>query len=322
MRAAVVERYGPPEVVSIREVATPDVAPNEVLIRVMATCVNSGDARLRALRVPRGVSLMVRLAKGWSGPKQPILGFEVAGEVAAVGSAVTRFKPGDRVVAGRGFGAWAHAEFMTVAEDGGIARIPDGISYTDAAAVIFGGQTTLHFFERGNVKAGETILINGASGAVGAAAVQIAKAMGLHITAVCSGSNAALVRSVGADRLIDYAREDFAAGSERYDVIMENVGNARFSRISHLLNPGGRFLQVIGDLYDMLAATRNKQVIVAKGEEAINARAYEMLMDMLAQGTLRPVIDSTYSFEDIVEAHRRVDSGHKVGSVVVTLAPA
>lgn len=320
MRAAVVERYGPPDVVSIRDVETPSPGPNEVLIRVAATCVNSGDARLRALRVPRGVSPLVRMQMGWSGPKQPILGFEAAGEVAAVGNAVTRFRPGDRVVASRGFASMGHAEYLTVAEDGAIAKIPENVSFTDAAAVIFGGQTSLHFFELGGLKAGESILINGASGAVGVMAVQLARHMGLHVTAVCSGANAGLVRSLGADRVIDYAREDFAAGGERYDVIMENVGNARFSRIAHLLKPGGRFLQVIGDLFDMLAATMNKQVVVAKGQDQVNARAYAMLMDLLASGAIRPVIDSTFAFEDMAEAHRRVDSGRKVGSVVVTLA--
>ena len=294
----------------------PEVAPDTVLIRVAATCVNSGDARLRALRVPRGAGLLVRMVKGWSGPKQPILGFE---EVAAVGSAVTRYKPGDPVVAGIGFAERGHAEYLAVNEIGAIAMIPEGVGYADAASVIFGGQTVLHFFERGRVQAGESILINGATGAVGVAAVQIARDMGLHVTAVCGSRNAELIRSLGAERVIAYDHEDFIADSARYDVIMENVGNARFGRIAHLLKPCGRMLQVIGDLYDMIAATGNRQVVVAKGEEQVNAAAYATLMAMLGEGRLRPVIDSSYRFEEIIEAHRRVDEGRKVGSVVVTL---
>ncbi len=319
MRAAVCERYGPPEAVVIREVETPRPKDNEVLVRTVATTVNSGDARIRAARVPRGLSLPVRLAMGWSGPKQQILGFDGAGEVAAVGSAVTRYKPGDRVIASRGFASGTHAEYFTVAEDEGIAKIADGVSYTDAVSLPFGAATALHFFDLGKLKAGESLLINGASGAVGTAAVQIAKHMGATVTAVCSGANAELVRSLGADRVIDYRKEDFTRLPDRYDLIMDNHGNAPLAKVKHLLKPGGRFLMVIGDLLQMLGGALNKQVISADGEKAISSKSYAEIMDLAARGVLRPVIDSTYAFEDIAEAHRRVDSDRKVGSVVVII---
>ncbi len=323
MRAAVVERYGPPEVVRIREVETPRPADDEVLVRVVATAVNSGDARVRALRVPRGLSLMMRLALGLFGPKQPILGFDVAGEIAAVGGNVTRFKPGARVIATRGFAGRAHAEYFAVPESGAIAIIPEGVSFEDAVAIPFGGATALVFFDEGKLRAGETLLINGAAGAVGTMAVQIAKHMGVEVTAVCSTSNLELVKSLGADHVVDYTREDFGKAAKTYDVIMDTHGNAPYARVKHLLNPGGRFLMVIGDLFQMLAASRNTAVVRANANgEAYTAEYYARLMELAGKGVLRPVIDSTYPFEQIVEAHRRVDSGHKVGSVVVTLATA
>ena len=320
MRAAVVEKYGPPEVVVIREVPKPVPGDDDVLIKIHATTVNSGDARVRALRVPAGLSLLMRLALGFSGPKRKILGFDGAGAVEAVGKNVRGFKPGDRVVASNGFKYGGHAEYFVVPESGGIAIIPQGISYTDAVSVPFGGATALAFLRLGGLKAGESILINGASGAVGTMAIQMAKNMGGVVTAVCSGKNAELVRSLGADHVIDYAREDFTKGAATYDLIMDNHGNAPFPKIKHLLKPGGRFLMVIlANLREMLR--RHPANLTVKGDsDAINAETYGTLMDMLSKGIIQPVIDSTYTLDQIVEAYRRVDTGHKVGSVVVTVA--
>jgi len=322
MKAAVIERYGPPEVVRIVEIPKPVPADNEVLVRVRATTVNSGDARVRAMRVPRGVGLLARLQLGVSRPKQPVPGFEAAGTIEAVGKDVTRFKPGERVVASRGFGFGCHAEYITVAEDGALAAIPEGTSDAEAVALLFGGITSLVFFRLGDVKPGETVLINGASGAVGVLAVQIARHLGATVTGVCSAANAELVRSLGADRVIDYAKTDFATSGETWDVIMENVGNAPFSRVEGALKPGGRYLMVIGDLFQMIGGMFNKRVIAPAGgsdEDAVNAENFAELMRLAAAGTIRPVIDSTYPFGEIVEAHRRVDTGHKAGSVVVLL---
>jgi NADPH:quinone reductase-like Zn-dependent oxidoreductase len=315
MKAAVCERYGPPEVVQIREVPTPAPADREVLLQAFATTVNSGDARLRGLRVPRGMSLPVRLSVGVTKPRQPVLGFEVAGRVEAVGEAVTSFQPGDRVVASRGFKLGCHAEFVTVDEQGAIAKIPEDLSYQDAVSLCFGGATALNFFRLGKLASGETVLINGASGAVGAMAVQLAKHTGAEVTAVCSAANADLVRSLGADHVIDYTAEDFTRSGQRYDVIMDNHGNAPYARVKGSLEPGGRFLMVIGDLWQMLAATRQKAVV--SGTAPITADDYRTLMSLAERGELKPVIDSVLPFAQIVEAHRRVDSGHKVGSVVL-----
>jgi NADPH:quinone reductase-like Zn-dependent oxidoreductase len=316
MKAAVCERYGPPEVVQIKEVPTPAPADREVLVKALTTTVNSGDARLRALRVPRGMSLPVRLNVGVTRPRQPVFGFEVAGRVEAVGEAVTSFQPGDRVVASRGFDLGCHAEFVTVDEQGAIAKIPEDLSYQDAVSLCFGGATALNFLQLGKLASGETVLINGASGAVGAMAVQLAKHTGAEVTAVCSTANADLVRGLGADHVIDYTAEDFTRNGRRYDVIMDNHGNAPYARVKGSLEPGGRFLMVIGDLWQMLAATRQKAVV--SGTPSISADDYRTLMSLAERGELKPVIDSVLPFAQIVEAHRRVDSGHKVGSVVVT----
>lgn len=322
MKAAVCERYGPPEVVQIREVPKPEPADGEVLIRSAATTVNSGDARVRALRVPRGLKLPMRLKLGATKPKSPILGFEVAGEVEAVGSGVTRFQPGDRVVASHGFDFGCHAEYVAVAEDAAIAEIPEGIAYEDAVSLCFGGITALNFFRLGKLAKGETLLVNGASGAVGTMAVQIAKHVGAEVTAVCSGANGELVKSLGADHVVDYTAEDFTSNGQRYDVIMDNHGNAPYGRVKGSLEPGGRFLMVIGGLGQMVAATWQKAVINAsENDAAINADSYRTLMSLAESGDLKPVIDTVLPFDQIVDAHRRVDGGHKVGSVVLTFGP-
>lgn len=318
MKAAVCERYGPPDVVQIRDVPKPVPADDEVLVKAFATTVNSGDTRVRALRVPRGLRLPMRLKLGFTKPKQPILGFEMAGEVAGVGRAVTRFRPGDRVVASRGFKFGAHAEFMTVAETGAIATIPEQVSYEDAVSLCFGGSTALVFFRVGEVAAGQSVLINGASGAVGTMAVQLAKHLGAEVTAVCSGVHTDLVRGLGADHVIDYTSEDFTSNGQRYDVIMDNHGNAPYSRVKDSLQPGGHFLMVVGDLPQMLAATWQKATIgPSRNDSSTIAEKYATLMSLAEQGALKPVIDSVMPFAQIVEAHRLVDGGHKVGSVVL-----
>jgi NADPH:quinone reductase-like Zn-dependent oxidoreductase len=305
--------------VQIRDVPKPVPADAEVLVKSFATTVNSGDARIRALRVPRGLRFPMRLRLGFAKPKASILGFEAAGQVETVGRAVTRFKPGDRVVVSRGFDFGCHAEYVAVAEQGAIARIPDDLGYEDAVALCFGGSTALSFFRLGKLAAGEAVLINGASGAVGAMAVQLAKHLGAEVTAVCSGTHAKLVRALGADRVIDYTTEDFTRDGRRYDLVMDNHGNAPYARIKGSLKPGGRFLMVVGDLWPMLAASWQKATISArKNDTSITTDSYQTLMALAEEGVLKPVIDTTLSFAQIVEAYRRVDSGHKTGSIVLT----
>lgn len=323
MRAAVCERYGPPEVVAVREVPKPVPGDDELLVRIVATTVNSGDARVRALRVPGGMGFLMRLTLGFSRPKQPILGFEGAGVVEAAGPAVTAFRPGDRVVASHGFKFGLHAEYATFTEKDAVARIPEAVSDADAVSLLFGGSTSLMFFKHGRLKPGESILVNGAAGAVGVMAVQLARHMGAEVTGVCSAANVELVRSLGADHVIAYDREDFTRNGQRYDVIMDTHGNAPFSRVKGSLKPGGRQLLVIFDsLWDLVSSRWNRQVInVEENDSAINSATYAELLDLAAQGVIRPVIDSTYALEQIADAHRRVDTGHKRGSVVVTVAP-
>ena len=315
MQAAVCERYGPPEVVRIREVPTPVPASGDVLIKAGAATVNSGDARVRAIRVPRGLGLAVRLRFGLTKPRQPVFGFDVAGQIEAVGAGVTRFRPGDRVVASRDLDLGCHAEYVTVAEHGAIASIPDALSDADAVALCFGGSTALHFFERGKLTAGEAVLINGASGAVGTMAVQLAKHRGAEVTAVCSGANVELVASLGADHVVDHSTEDFTRNWQRYDVIMDNHGNAAYSRVKGSLQPGGRVLMVYGETWPMIASSWQKAVV--GGTATISADHLETLLALADRGAIRPVIDAVVAFAQIVDAHRRVDSGHKVGSVVL-----
>ena len=319
MKAAVCTRYGPPDVVQIREVPKPVPADGEVLVKASSATVSSGDARLRALRVPRGLSLVTRLSQGWTRPKKPVLGFDMAGQVEAVGSAVTGFRPGDRVVASRGFDYGGHAEYMTVAEQGAIVRIPETLSCQDAVALCFGGMTALNFLGLAKLSPGETVLVNGASGAVGTMAVQLAKHFGAEVTAVCSTANTELVRGLGADHVVDYTREDFTRDGQRYDVIMDNHGNAPYARVKGSLKPGGRFVMVIGNLGQLLAATRQKAVVSgSQNDSLISGDSLRTLMSLAERGVLKPVIDSVLPFAQIAEAHRRVDGGHKVGSVVLT----
>ncbi len=318
MKAAVYEQYGPPEVVQIKDVPMPAPKDGELLVESRAATVNSGDVRLRALRVPRGMSALVRLTMGIRKPRKPVLGFEVAGQVTEVASGVTKFRPGDRVVASRGFKFGCHAEYITVAEDGQVARIPDSLSYDEAVSVCFGGSTALHFLEKAKLSTGESILINGASGAVGVMAIQLAKHRGAEVTAVCSGANADLVRRLGADHVVDYAAEDFTQNGKRYDVIMDNHGNAPHARVKNSLKPDGRFLMVVGDLPQTVAAVWQRATI--SGTSKVSGEIYGTLMSLAEQGVLKPVVDTVLPFDQIVEAHRRVDSGHKVGSVVLTFS--
>lgn len=319
MKAAICERYGPPEVVRIREVPTPSPGDGEVLIRASATTVNSGDARIRALRVPRGMGWMVRLRFGVSRPRQPILGFEMAGTVEAVGSAVTRFQPGDRVVASRGFAFGCHAEYVTVAEDGAIARIPESVSDQDAVALLFGGTTALYFFRKGRLAAGETLLVNGASGAVGAMAVQLAKHQGAEVTGVTSGTNTDLVEGLGVDHVVDYTTEDFTRNGQQYDVIMDTHGSAPYARVKRSLKPGGRFLMVNATLPQMIAAPAQKAVVGGTVDDSVtNTTGYQELLSLAESGAVQAVIGAALPFEQIADAHRLVDTGHKVGSVVLT----
>ena len=322
MKAIVLTRYGSPDVLQLVDVATLIPRNNEVLIKIHATTVTSGDCRVRSLKMPTGFGLVSRLAFGVFRPRQPILGTELAGEIVSVGPDVTRFKIGDQVFAMSGFGMGCHAEFKCMPEDAALVRKPARLTYEQAAAIPFGGTTALNFFKRGNLQRGEKVLVNGASGAVGTAAVQLARHFGAEVTAVCSSANTDLVKSLGAAHVIDYTREDFTRKGETYHVVMDTVGTAPFSRSKASLKDAGRLLLVLAGLPDMLkipwqAMTSGKKIIA--GPAAERAEDLRFLAQLVEAGEFKPVIDRRYSLEQIAEAHRYVDSGRKKGNVVVTL---
>jgi NADPH:quinone reductase-like Zn-dependent oxidoreductase len=323
MKAAICTKYGDPDVIELQDIPSPIPKNDEVRVRVKATCVNSGDSRIRALRVPAGMKTLVRLAFGFRSPRQPVLGTDFAGIVDSIGSDVTNFRAGDEVYGALGTKTGSHAEFVTVAETSAILPKPGGLSMADSASLVFGGQTALYFLKKkANVKSGEHVLINGATGAVGAAAIQVAKSLGAVTTAVCSADNASLATSLGADHVIDYRQTDFAEAGGSYDVIMDNVGNAGWSRSKHLLKPQGRLLLIVASLPQMLAALlrpKRSDRSIMIGVAADGAESLRDLTVMVERQQLQPVIDEVLPFEQIVRAHEIADSGRKRGSVVLTL---
>ncbi|MFA6234255.1 MAG: NAD(P)-dependent alcohol dehydrogenase [Bacteroidota bacterium] len=322
MKAIVYEKYGQPDVLELKEVTKPVPKDNEVLIRTHATTVTSGDWRVRSLNVPRGFGLISRLVFGVRKPKQPVLGTELAGEIESVGKDVTKFKAGDQVFAFSGAAMGCYVEYKCMPEDGAVAFKPANLSSDEAAAISFGGTAALDFFRRGKLQSGEKVLVNGASGGVGTAAVQLAKHFETDVTGVCSTVNMDMVRSLGADHVIDYTKEDFTKNGETYDVIVDTVGTAPFSRSKGSLKEGGRLLLVLGGLPDMIqipwiAMTSSKKVIA--GPAAERPEDLRFLAELAEAGEFKPVIDRRYSFENIVEAHRYIDTGRKRGNVVITL---
>lgn len=323
MKAAICTAYGGPDVVHVLEVDAPIAKPDDVLIRVRATTVSSGDARIRGSNFPSGFWLPARMFLGVKRPRTAILGTELAGVVEAVGSNVTRYRAGDRVVAFQGTRMGCHAEFTCVPENGAIAVMPAGFSFEEASAISFGGTTALYFLrDLGNVRRGERVLINGASGAAGTAAVQLARHFGAHVTGVCSAANAALVRSLGADEVIDYEAADFAACGERWDIIFDTVGNASLARCRNALKDNGRLLLAVAGLGEMLIApfqSKTRGVTVACGTAPERPQDVSTLISLCEAGAFKPVIDRCFPLDRISDAHARVDSGRKVGSVVVTV---
>jgi NADPH:quinone reductase-like Zn-dependent oxidoreductase len=324
VKAAFVPRYGGPEVVELRELPLPVPGPGELRIRVLACAVTRGDYRVRSGVLPRGFGALRGLALGFGGPRKAVLGTDVAGVVDAVGAGVQSFAVGDAVVAFPGFAMGGHAEYLVMPERGCVAPKPPNLTFEEAAALPFGAMTALDFFARARLAAGEHVLVNGASGNVGSMAVQLAKQAGARVTAVCSGANAALVRQLGADAVIDHQRADFAAEAAHYDLIVDTVGNAPYARVKHVLAPGGRLLVVLGDLQGLLAAPftgrlRGHRVIA--GPAAEKPADLRQLVALASEGKLVPVIDQRFPFARIADAYRVVDAGKKRGSVVLTLEP-
>lgn len=323
MKAVVYDRYGPPEVLRLSKVETPAPAEGEVLVRVVTTTVTSADWRARSMIVPPGYALPARLAFGLLRPKRRILGTELAGEIVALGPGVTGFEPGDAVVGFPGLEFGCHAEFRALSAARQVVRKPENLSFAEAAALAFGGVTALYFLRRGRVGRGDRVLIVGASGDVGSAAVQIARHFGAEVTGVCSTANLDLVASIGADHAIDYTRQDFTRGAERYDVVFDTVGARSVAESRLALKKGGRLLLAAGSILDeMVRAPLSRlvgsaKVIACTAEE--DPEHLRFLAGLAEAGAFRPVIDRTYPLERIAEAHAYVGTGRKRGSVVITV---
>jgi NADPH:quinone reductase-like Zn-dependent oxidoreductase len=322
MKAIVYPSYGSPDVLRVADVAKPSPRDNEVLIRIRAAAVTTTDVNLR------GGDKLMRLVFGLRKPKRPILGTEFAGEIEAVGKDVTRFKPGDQIFAATGAGFGAHAEYICLPEDGALAPKPANATFEEAAAICEGGMTALPFLrDTGKIRPGHTVLINGASGAVGSAAVQLAKHFGADVTAVCGPTNAEMVKSLGADSVIDYSREDFTRNGQTYDIIFDAVGKRSFSECKGSLKPGGVYMATVPSLAlyaHVLWTTKfgNKKArVAATGLRSPGEKAKDLLVlkALVEAGELRPIIDAGYSMDRVAEAHRHVETGHKKGHVVMTL---
>lgn len=313
MQAAVVTTYGPPEVVRVVDIPMPLPRADEVLVRVVAAAVTSGDARIRAARFPSGFGVVARLALGLTKPRRAVLGGVFSGVVEAVGDKVTGFTPGEAVCGMAGTRMGAHAAFISVPARR-LAHVPAGVSHDDAAGVLFGGSTALHFLRtKAKVQPGQSVLVNGASGAVGTNAVQLAVHFGATVTAVTSAANAGLVTSLGATAAIDYATTDLAAITERFDVVFDTVGNISIASGRRLLAPGGTLVLAVAGLGETLRARGN----VAAGPAPERAVDFEFLLGLVADGSLTVVHDQQFALADIVDAHRRVDSGRKRGNLIV-----
>jgi NADPH:quinone reductase-like Zn-dependent oxidoreductase len=322
MKAAVHTRYGPPEVVQITEAEMPTVKDNEVLVKVHATTVNRTDCGYRAAK-----PFIVRFFSGLIRPRVMILGNEFAGKVEAVGSGVRSFKVGDKVF-GYNEGAFgAHAEYMSIPEDGSLATMPQGLTYAEAAPSTEGSHYALSFIKAAKIQSGQNVLVNGATGAIGSAAVQLLKSLGVAVTATCDGKNIELVRGLGADRVIDFTAEDFTTDEQTYDVVLDSVGKSSFGRCKRLLKPGGIYLSSelgplsqnpILALVTPLLGGRKVMFPIPQDEQ----RIVRYLKELIESGEFKPLIDRQYSLDQIVEAYRYVETGRKIGNVVINVVPS
>jgi NADPH:quinone reductase-like Zn-dependent oxidoreductase len=324
MRAVVYDRYGPPEVLRFEEIPRPIPKEDEVLVRVRATTVNRSDVHTREANRSYGLaaSLLSQLVSGVRRPRHPVLGREFAGEVEAVGAVVGDFAVGDHVFGLSGLNFGAHAEFMCIRESARIAHMPAGMSFEEAAPICDGALNALMCLKQADLRKGRTILIYGASGAIGTAAVQLARYFGADVTAVCSTKNLELVKSLGADRVIDYTREDFTKNGQTYDVIFDAVGKHSFRRCRGSLQPGGIYLPTDGFenlILALLPSRKGSKRVVFQLPPRQPKSDVLFLKELIEAGKFRPVIDRCYPLEDVIEATRYVETQRKVGNVVMTI---
>lgn len=317
MKAITYARYGPPEVLTLSEVEKPVPADNEILVNIKATAVNSADVRLR-----KADPFAVRFFFGLTRPKIQILGIALAGEVEAVGKDVKRFKPGDQVFGLASMKMGTYAEYISLSEDAALAVKPPNVTFEEAAAIPFGGHTALHFFKQVVFKPGLKVLICGASGAVGTAAVQLAKHFGAEVTGICSTSNAEMVRAIGADHVINYTREDFSRSGITYDVVFDTVGKTAVPAFVKVLDKKGTLILGAAMLSQMLQGfwqSMTSSVKLLVGEAKVNAGDMNFLKELMERGEMKAIIDKRYPLAQMVEAHRYVDTGRKKGNVVITM---
>ncbi len=324
MKAVVWTRYGPPDVLQLKEVAKPIPKDNEVLVKVHAADVFAGDCELRSLKVPILLRIFLRMYIGLTRPKRvTVLGQELAGEIESVGKDVKRFKRGDQIFTSTGFSFGAYAEYKCLPEDAMMALKPTNMTYEEAAVVPVGGTNALHFLRLGHIQSGQKILINGAGGGIGTMAIQLAKSFGAEVIAVDSGRKLDMLSSIGADKVIDYTKEDFTKSGETYDVIFDVVGKSPFFRSIRSLNEHGTLLQANNGLVVpkfqglWTSMTSSKKVISKMAGEKKEDLVF--LKDLIEAGKIRSVIDRRYPLEETAEAHRYVDKGHKKGNVVITV---
>jgi NADPH:quinone reductase-like Zn-dependent oxidoreductase len=323
MKAIVCSKYGPPEVLKIVDIEKPIPKDNEILVRVYATTVTVGDSRVRGFNVPLSYWLPARIALGLRKPRKPILGMELSGVVELVGNKISRFKKGDKIFANTGHNTFgAYAEYCCISENCCVAIKPENLSYEEAAAITFGGITALQFLRKADIKQGDKVLIYGASGSVGTFAVQLAKYFGAEVTGVCSTDNLEMVKSLGADKVIDYTTTDFTKTGENYDVIFDTVGKSPISGAIKSIKPTGIYIHAVTtpatEIKIRLSLLTSKKKLIG-GTYKPNIEQVNFLKKLVEEGKIKPIIDRIYTFEQIVEAHRYVDLGHKNGNVVITL---